>query len=309
MFCANCGKEMQIKTKRGYDIYTGETITQIAVCKNCNITREITPKQNNVTITEVLEKFNNKTENTTDISNETHKSSDGYCPKCGKKMRTQSKKENYSARHGYSYRVCNICDDCSVIEDMGVVNETDVKRATHNKIAIKEEKPVYYVKKDNSGWKWLVAIILIIVIFNMISNSTKEYKEDEVAKQTETPTPTESKEDYIASCEEYEYKKILRSPNEYIGKRIKVTLDIADVDEKNENNLVQRYIALHTNSILSWDTYVINDLRYESLPKLLQEDTITIYGEIKELTQVSNVFGKSYESVVIDMRYVELIEK
>lgn len=141
MFCPNCGKEMQIKTKRHYDIYTGEYTTEEAVCKNCNITREITPKQNNVTIAEVLEKFNNKTENTTDTSNETHISSDGYCPKCGKKMRTQSKKEGYSARHGYSYRVYNICDECSIIEDLGVVNETDVKRATRNRIVIKEEKP------------------------------------------------------------------------------------------------------------------------------------------------------------------------
>lgn len=139
-YCSECGKEMQIKIKKGYDIYSGETETQIAVCKDCKITREITAKQNNVTITDVLEKFN-KTENTTDAPNETHKSSDGYCPKCGMKMRTQSKKEGYSARHGYSYRVYNICDECSIIEDLGVVNETDVKMATRNKVAIKEEKP------------------------------------------------------------------------------------------------------------------------------------------------------------------------
>lgn len=135
-YCSECGKEMQIKIKKGYDIYSGETETQIAVCKDCKITREITAKQNNVTITDVLEKFN-----ATDTPNETHKSPDGYCPKCGMKMRTQSKKEGYSAIHGYSYRVYNICDECSIIEDLGVVNETDVKRATRNKVAIKEEKP------------------------------------------------------------------------------------------------------------------------------------------------------------------------
>lgn len=140
--CPECGKEMQIKIKKGYDIYSGETETQIAVCKDCKITREITAKQNNVTITDVLEKFN-----ATDTPNETHKSSDGYCPKCGMKMRTQSKKEGCSAIHGYSYRVYNICDECSIIEDLGVVNETDVKKATHNKIAIREEKPSKKIKK------------------------------------------------------------------------------------------------------------------------------------------------------------------
>lgn len=39
-YCSECGKEMQIKIKRGYDIYSGETETRIAVCKDCKITEE-----------------------------------------------------------------------------------------------------------------------------------------------------------------------------------------------------------------------------------------------------------------------------
>lgn len=304
MFCPNCGKEMQIKTKRHYDIYTGEYTTEEAVCKNCNITREITPKQNNVTIAEVLEKFNNKTENTTDTSNETHISSDGYCPKCGMKMRIQSKKEGYSARHGYSYRVYNICDECSIVEDLGVVNETDVKRVTHNKIKIKEEKPIYYVKKDNSGWIGLIIIAIIIFIASI--NSVKEPKEDEVVKQTETPIATESKEDYIASCEEYEYKKVLRNPDEYIGKKIKAELNITHVHEKSENVPTKYYMAIEETGLISWNQYVVMDVRYQNSPKLLEGDAIVVYGEIIEPMQTINGLNKISEAVAIDMRYVEL---
>ena len=208
-----------------------------------------------------------------------------YCAKCGKVTRIQSQKIDYSKKYGYSYKLFSICDNCNVVEEIGIVND---------------EKP-----KKTTSWKWLIVLLILFFIVYK-TNYPFSLKDD---KGNEPPQPTESKEDYIASCEEYKYKDVLRNFDEYGGKRIKVTLYVMDSPEEGKDDNYVKYYVAGTSSGLNLEMYAIADLRYDKNPKILNSDTITVYGEITGIRELTNSLNKTYEGIVIDMKYVEIVEE
>lgn len=105
-----------------------------------------------------------------------------------------------------------------------------------------------------------------------------------IDESSETQTAV-TKDEFIASCQEYNYKDVLRNPEDYIGKRIKVTVKISSVHSESWLNDGKYYFA-YSNDEYDWwmgDEYGIFDRRTEQNPKLLEDDIITVYGEIIQL--------------------------
>lgn len=135
-------------------------------------------------------------------------------------------------------------------------------------------------------------------------------------EETETltePTPvlqeiSESREDYIYSCEEYKYKDILRNPESFKGKRIKIKLQISSVHE--ESFLQSKYYFASAENEYGFygDTYAVYDERENGI-KLLESDIIYVYGEIDGTVHTSSLILKSQELVSIKMKYSELIQQ
>lgn len=128
---------------------------------------------------------------------------------------------------------------------------------------------------------------------------------------TNTPTPTpyvETEQDYKNSCGRYNYKDILRNPDNYKEERIKVELKVKSIHEYGF--LGDKYYICSASDEYGWngDTYVVYDFRENDF-KILEDDIICVYGEIKGLTEVTYILFGNDEVVKIHMQYGELINE
>ena len=173
--------------------------------------------------------------------------------------------------------------------------------------------------------KIVMWIIFGIVVLSIIGNSMEEEQnnfdtssiesnistEELVVESSLTTEPIETEEEYKASCQEYKYKDVLRNPEEYIGKRIKVTVKISSVHENSLLNDGKYYFA-YSNDEYGWwngDRYGVFDRREIQDPKLLEEDIITVYGDISDPEYTSSLIITSSEVFCIDMKYIDFISE
>lgn len=132
------------------------------------------------------------------------------------------------------------------------------------------------------------------------------------AEPTPAPTPyVETEEDYKSSCQEYKYKDVLRNPSDYVGKRVKVKVEISTVHEKSMFNDVKYYFAYDQGEYgyFTGDRYGIFDKREAENPKLLSDDIIVVYGEIADPEYTKSLIISSSELFCIDMKYIDFISE
>ena len=137
-----------------------------------------------------------------------------------------------------------------------------------------------------------------------------EVKGTEIASETEKQV-SETMEEYKASCQEYNYKDVLRNPENYIGQRVKITAKVYSVHDKSWLNPVKYYFAYTNDEYDMWigDEYGIFDYRDDGEFKILEDDIIAIYGEISEPQETTSLIVNSEELFCIDMKYAELISE
>lgn len=158
-------------------------------------------------------------------------------------------------------------------------------------------------------------ICLTILLFLWLFASSSE---EQNKNTTLTPSITgsaynyseETEEEYKASCEEYKYKDVLRNPEEYVGKRIKITVKISSVHEKTWLNDTKYYMA-YSQTDYGWygERYGIFDLRKDQTLKLLEDDIITVYGEISDPEYTKSLIVNGSETFCIDMKYIDFISE
>lgn len=122
---------------------------------------------------------------------------------------------------------------------------------------------------------------------------------------------SETEDEYKESCTEYSYKDVLRNPDEYVGKRVKITAKVSSVHDKELLNPVKYYFAYTNDEYDMWlgDQYGVFDCREAEDPKILDDDVITVYGEISEPQETKSLIVNSQEIFCIDMKYAELISE
>jgi hypothetical protein len=133
----------------------------------------------------------------------------------------------------------------------------------------------------------------------------------EIAESETVVVPQETEEEYKASCQEYKYKDVLRNPSDYVGQRIKITVKISTVHEASWANTEKYYFA-YSNDEHGWwsgDRYGVFDKRDDKELKLLEDDIITVYGEISDPEYTSSLIVSSSEVFCIDMKYLDFISE
>lgn len=174
-------------------------------------------------------------------------------------------------------------------------------------------------KRHIGSWFAIVIIVVWGSIFLFGGNDDKEEineptteitTEATTEEKTELQQPKETEEEYRASCEEYKFKDVLRNPEDYVGKRVKITIQISSVHEDSILNATKYYFGYSENEYGYYgDCYAIFDERENLDPKLLSEDVITVYGEIAEPEYTSSLILNSEEVFSIKMKYVDLIDE
>lgn len=145
-----------------------------------------------------------------------------------------------------------------------------------------------------------------------IEKLTNDDEETEIIEEkSEINIPTF--EEYIVDCQEYNYKDVLRNPYDYVGKKVKIEVEISSVHEESMFNAGKYYFARakeEPNSDYYYgNEYTIFDNRFDTGLKLLEDDVIMVYGEIAEPEYTKSFILSSDELFCIDMKFVELISE
>ena len=126
------------------------------------------------------------------------------------------------------------------------------------------------------------------------------------AKNKETAKATKTK--FKNSCKTYNYKKVMRDPKKYIGKKIKLKCQINQISE--DGWFTQGFLRCYSYSgygIYANNEYVIFDERVSKSPKLLADDIITVYGTIEEPEKMTRALTGTKDTVfTIKMKYVKI---
>lgn len=204
--------------------------------------------------------------------------------------------------------------------------ETKLCKHCQSEIPKKAKVCPHCRKKQGGKLKWFIIAFVIIMVIgsfsdeseepnksieNEVSESAENNKSEESAEVTDKETIEETEEEYKASCVEYKYKDVLRNPGDYIGKRIKVTAKISSVHEASWMNDTKYYFAYSNDEYDLWlgDMYGVFDERSEENPKLLEDDIITVYGEISDPEYTTSLIVSGSELFCIDMKYIDFISE
>lgn len=145
---------------------------------------------------------------------------------------------------------------------------------------------------------------------NTKKESNKSEKTEDKKENKEPKKKKLSKSQYMKKCKEYDYKKVLRNPEKYTGKKVKIKVRISSVHTSGIINKTKYYFA-YSESDYGWygDRYAIMDKRSKEKPKLLDDDIIYVYGEIADPVDTVSLIVNSEELFAIDMKYVKLLEE
>lgn len=139
----------------------------------------------------------------------------------------------------------------------------------------------------------------------------EETTEEETTEESTATTIVESKEEFIASCQEISYKDMLRNPDNYIGERIVIVAKIQQVLQGGWLDDNEYYRVQTDNDGYDWyfdDEYFMYDYRVDDDTKLLQDDILRIYAEFSGLETVKRALSGNKEEVpAIKAYYIDII--
>ncbi len=160
------------------------------------------------------------------------------------------------------------------------------------------------MKKKIINCLLLILVGIMFLVFAVGSgsdsntNSTK-YDLSEASK-------SESKEEYINSCASYSFKEISRNPNNYVGKRAVFAGKVIQVS--TDGNKVQLRVNVTVDSYGYYDDTILVNYTYKDAneSKILEDDIITIYGELQGDTSYTSVLGSKITLPLMIANYIDI---
>lgn len=142
-------------------------------------------------------------------------------------------------------------------------------------------------KKQKGGkLKFIIGAVVIIIVAAMILGGGSGIKLSKDAQNM-------SKKDFKAACETYDYKELARSAKDMVGNKIKITGQVVQVVSENENIPSEYRMAVTKDEYGLWDDYVYLNYTLKDKERLIEDDIVTIYGEITgEVTYTTVLGGK-----------------
>lgn len=141
------------------------------------------------------------------------------------------------------------------------------------------------------------------------SQKGKEKKKTAEKKETEN-----SEEKFKKSCQKFDYKKIARNPDEYMGQNFKVTVQIYSVSEGSL--FTEAYMKAYTDD--GSGTYFDNmiylfdeqDKDSKSYVNILEDDVVTVYGTFEGMEDSTNFLnGEKSKDIALHIKYAKLVKE
>ena len=137
--------------------------------------------------------------------------------------------------------------------------------------------------------------------------------ESEPVSEEASVSLNETKDEFIATCQEISYKTLLRTPDDYIGQRIIIVAKVQQILQGGWFDDNQYYRVQTDNDGYNWymdDEYFMYDFRVDDNTKLLTDDVLKIYAEFVGLETVTRALTNTKEDVpAIKAYFVEIISE
>lgn len=219
------------------------------------------------------------------------------------------------------------------------------KRCKHCKAEIPAHAKVcpHCNKKQGGVLKWVIIGIAVIGIIGAAAgggknpesdnrtdepssaNSSDSSKESIVSTEnTATPEPTEDPKanpeitlaEIKEQAQELNYKDVMRNPDNYLGQYFCVTVKISTVENGSLFSSYDKAYKSYTNDDYNlWIGDMIylldnRDTESEEYIKLLEDDTVIIYGRFDGLIETKNVLnGTKGEEMSLQILFAELVSE
>lgn len=169
--------------------------------------------------------------------------------------------------------------------------------------------------KKTKKSSWLLFVIIIIIIGIAYSSSTEDNSGNNSNKnsinthsqsETKNEAPVLTEEEYKAQCGSIAYKDIARNPTDYEGKLAVFRGKVIQVQEIGKS-VVLRINVTQGNYGL-WDDTIYVDYRRKSdtESRILEDDIVTLYGEIKGIKSYTSVLGNQISIPHIKAEYINI---
>lgn len=150
--------------------------------------------------------------------------------------------------------------------------------------------------------------------YNALREDAKQYvtnydilttAKERISQLRASQTDAEKAQEYKSSCTAgYSYTELARDPNTYVGKNAKFTGKVIQVSEGLSSTVMRVDV---TQGKYSWDdTLYVTYTPKDGESRILEDDIITIYGEMQPLKTYTTVMGASVSIPAIDAKYIEI---
>ena len=185
---------------------------------------------------------------------------------------------------------CKIC---------GVEIATNAKSCPH--CGAKVKKPIFK--------KWWFWVIVVLVFFIAIGSSGNDDSSPSSSQNTDVSVNTETKEEYISSCQSLPFEDLARNPDSWKGTRLSYTGQVIQVVEPSYGDTVTLRVNVTQDEYGWWDDTIMATVE---IPKgddrILEDDIITFFGECDGMYTYESIFGESISIPKIDIVYWALSE-
>ena len=153
----------------------------------------------------------------------------------------------------------------------------------------KNKKPIY-----KRVWFWLLVIVILILA---VGGGASHKLSDEATEMSE--------KDFKAACDTYDYKDIMRDADSYVGKKIKISGRVNQVVTESDDGSTTSEYKVATGED-GYDDDIILYFKRGDTPKLLEDDEVTIYGEISGTESYTSILGEKITVPAITGAYVDI---
>lgn len=153
----------------------------------------------------------------------------------------------------------------------------------------------------------LKSMLPIIIVSFLIIGVTNDSAETDKVPTTTPINNIETEEQYKASCSALDYDTLARATENYIGKRVVLTGQVAEVKDG-----AYGYIRVYATkgAYEMWDDAIwVNYIRPDDELRVLEGDVIQIWGTVKGRKTYRAVLGNKIELPEIDGKYIAIVQK
>jgi len=158
---------------------------------------------------------------------------------------------------------------------------------------------------NKQGFRNLKKIIVLNLLIACISFIGFGLLSGEVV--TTSSKTVETREEYIASCNQYSYEDIARNPSAYEGERTVFTGCVMQIVKESENSVIL-LVNTSKDSFGIWKDaiYVEYQRKSNTEPRILKDDTIIFYGDLSGLKTYNAVLGNNISVPYLKAKYIDL---